>query len=883
MKDKKSLSGENLNDKALLTELRESGYDAVVERFLFNQFSLEVAADEVFWLQSDSKVIYINQFACERLGYTRDELLSMYIWELDPNLTEAIWKEFWIGFKERKFTQSETLHKAKSGEIIPVEMKAYLYSAGEQDFLVGFATDISAKKFNEAKVNRHQSYLEMQIESRTKNLVAEKNRAEQKAEELRVALSNLAKSEQMLSQTGEVAGVGGWELDLLTNDLSWTVQTYRIHKLPENTKVTVELAIEFYAPEAKSAIQSAIERTIETGIGWDLELPVNRADGVRIWVRVAGEIEYNNNLPVRLFGTFHDITDARRTRIELAEKNELLQVTLKSIGDGVITTDANCNVTWLNPAAEQITGWSNKTANGKPLNVILELLNAVSETSAQRIVNRCVKNGELVEFADDSNLLSKSGREYAVEGSASPIKNDSNDILGAVLIFSDVTESRRISSEINYRASHDVLTGLLNRAEFEISLGKALDSVHRERSSQALLFIDLDQFKIVNDTCGHNVGDTFLVQVAKLLLTCVRPRDLVARLGGDEFAIILKNCSSEKAAMIAQNICEEIESYRFLYEQSRFRIGASIGLVPIDQRWIDTESIMKAVDNACYAAKDAGRNRVHLWVDTDELIKARRQDLIWATRLEKAFDENRFVLFAQRIFPIGRQSNGLHAEILIRMVDEHGKIVPAGVFFPAAERFNFATRLDKWVLQSTLAELNKLDNLDSIEMIAVNISGQSIGDRTFHQFVREQLSKVRIELRERLCLEITETEAIRNITDAKDFIQQAREVSVKVALDDFGAGASSFSYIKHLPVDLLKIDGQFVQDIIHDPLDEVAVRSFVDVARVRGVQTIAEFVDQPEVLERLRELEVDFAQGYLLHKPEPLALVLKNHLFELSD
>ena len=684
----------------------------------------------------------------------------------------------------------------------------------------------------------------------------------------------LRKSEQLLNRTGEVAGVGGWELDLLTRALTWSAQTRRIHGVAPDYMPVLSEAINFYAAEARPIIQAAVDQCMATGENWDLELPVIRADGQRIWVRAVGAVEFEDGKPVRLMGAFQDVTALRTVTAKLAEQHELMRVTLQSIGDAVITTDASSTVTWLNPVAERMTGWLSAEAKGRPVSQVFHIVNEETRAPAESPVEACLQQGKLAGLASHTLLISRAGAEFGIEDSASPIRNERGELLGVVLVFHDVTEQRRLSGEMSYRATHDALTGLVNRAEFEARLRRTLNKAHEDRSEHALLFIDLDQFKLVNDACGHSVGDQLLQQVSKLLSETVRARDTLARLGGDEFAVILEHCSADQAKRVAQQICERMDDFRFMHDERRFRIGASIGLVPLDNRWGSTAAVIQAADTSCYAAKEAGRNRVHAWYDTDQAMRARHGEMQWAARLEQALDENRFALYAQRIHALDQQTHGLHAEVLLRMIDSDGSVVQPAAFLPAAERFHFASRIDRWVLRHSIDTLQSLSDLATVDTLCVNLSGQSIGDRAFHRQAIDTLTDAGAEVCQRLCLEITETAAVTNMADANVFIGQVRALGVRIALDDFGAGASSFGYLKNLTVDLIKIDGQFIRDLIDDPLDDAAVRCFVDVARVVGVKTVAEFVDRPEVLDRVRGIGIDFAQGYLLHRPEPLETVL---------
>jgi diguanylate cyclase (GGDEF)-like protein len=470
-------------------------------------------------------------------------------------------------------------------------------------------------------------------------------------------------------------------------------------------------------------------------------------------------------------------------------------------------------------------------------------------------------------------LVARAEQRFAVEDLASPIRGDSGDIRGVVLVFHDVTEQRRVSTEMSYRATHDALTGLLNRSEFEVRMRFLLHKAHTDGTHGSMLFIDLDQFKLVNDACGHSAGDRLLVQVGRLLGDVVRSSDTVARLGGDEFAIILEGCMPDQAQSVAQEICDMLENYRFDYDGQRFRVGASIGLVPVDARWPAIAKIMQAADDSCYAAKEAGRNRVHPWSDSDRAMRDRHSEMQWAARLTRALDENHFELFAQRLYPLQLAEGGIHAEILLRLRESNGSLSLPGIFIPAAERFHLATRIDRWVLRRAIDWMSSAP-LGAIEMLCVNLSGQSVGDRAFHRWAIGVLEEAGPSICHLLCLEITETAAITNLADASMFIHQLRQVGVRVALDDFGAGASSFGYLKTMPVDFLKIDGQFVRDLVTDRLDQAAVRCFVDVASLLGIKTVAEYVDHPDVLRTLRAMGVDMAQGFLIHKPAPLAELL---------
>lgn len=556
---------------------------------------------------------------------------------------------------------------------------------------------------------------------------------------------------------------------------------------------------------------------------------------------------------------------------DLRDSREMLHVTLRSIADAVITTDAQGAVTWLNPVAERMTGWSNHAAQGQSIEDVFCIVHGETRQPAANPVRASLHERCTTGLADHTVLLSRDGSERGIEDSAAPICDADGTMHGVVLVFHDVTEQRRLSHEMNHRASHDALTGLVNRSEFDLRLQRTLARAHQDHSDNALLYIDLDQFKLVNDACGHTAGDQLLRQVSQLLRSTVRTRDTLARLGGDEFGVLLEHCTTAQALRVAQQVCEQMDEYRFHHGERRFRIGASIGLVPVDARWVSATAVLQAADASCYAAKEAGRNRVHAWHDTDEALRERQGQMAWINRLEQALDEDRFELYGQRILPVGTAAAGLHCEVLLRLREPDGTLVLPGAFLPAAERFQMATRIDRWVLRRVFDELAEVDVMPDV--IAVNLSGQSLGDRSFHRYVADLVAEARFDVT-RLCFEVTETAAITHLGDAAVFMSEMRTLGIRIALDDFGAGTSSFGYLKTLPVDVLKIDGQFIGDLPHDALDLAAVRCFRDVARVVGMHTVAEFVETEAVLAQLGEIGIDFAQGYLVHRPEPLSGLL---------
>ncbi len=673
----------------------------------------------------------------------------------------------------------------------------------------------------------------------------------------------LRESQGFLARTGAAAGVGGWELNLITGKLTWSDETRRLHEVSPEFEPNVADALRFYADRSRTIIEQAVDEGIKHATPWDLELELVSAKGRKFWARATGTAEFQNGTAARLVGAFQDITEKRRLEQELADSYELVRVTLDSIGDAVITTDPQGLVQWLNPVAESMTGWNKSEARSRPLADVFNILHAESREASL-------------------TLISRAGIEFGIEESTSPIRNAEGHILGSVVVFHDVTEQRRLSHEVSHRATHDALTGLVNRAEFEGRLSRLLAGLMLEGNAHVLMYIDLDEFKVVNDACGHSAGDQLLRQVSAVLQGCVRGRDTVARLGGDEFGVLLENCDIEHGQLIAQKICDQMESYRFAHDGRRYRIGTSIGVVPVDLRWGSPAAVMQAADSCCYSAKDSGRNRVHLWVDSAGAQQVRQGEMQWVNRLEAAMEENRFVLFAQHIEPIGGAGERLHCEVLLRLHDDDGAVILPGAFLPSAERFHLASRIDRWVVQRVLTHLESdATHMDRIGTVAINLSGQSLGDRAFHRDLIRMLRIASCDIR-KLCFDITETAAISNLGDAKVFIDEVRSLGVRIALDDFGAGASSFGYLRTLPVDYLKIDGQFITGLLDDPLDDAAVRCSCEIARIVGVKTIAKSVESAQIRAALETIGVDLAQGYSVHRPEPFLHVLPRTVGTLS-
>jgi diguanylate cyclase (GGDEF)-like protein/PAS domain S-box-containing protein len=596
---------------------------------------------------------------------------------------------------------------------------------------------------------------------------------------------------------------------------------------------------------------------------------MRHATGEWRWVisRAKAKVDDKGRL-LRLVGVELDITERKLYEEALFREKESAQITLQSIGDGVITSDAKGVIDYVNPVAEALTGWRLEDSQGR---AIEEIFRAFHEETCEPLENPlavAIRRTRSIKSVRPMLLIRRDGNEIYVESTASPIRDGSGAVSGGVLVFHDVSEARELNRRLSYHASHDVLTGLVNRREFENRMERALKSAKARETSYALCVLDLDQFKIVNDTCGHSAGDALLGQVGALLKSKVRWRDTLARLGGDEFGILLESCSLDEAMRTAEALREAVRNFKFTWEERTFRLGASIGVVPISADNADVASILSAADSACQAAKEAGRNRVHSFEENDIDLMRRRREMQWAARINNALEEGRFELFRQTIMPLQKTEAGAHYELLLRMRDEAGKIVGPDNFMTAAERYGITPSIDRWVIENAFRWLvSEADEREKLTMCSINLSGQSLGDDKFLPYVIDQFHRSGLDAT-KICFEITETAAIASFSQANRFIQALKELGCKFALDDFGTGLSSFGYLKHFPVDYLKIDGSFVKEILHDPIDREMVRSINEIGHLTGKQTIAEFAENQEIINMLQSLGVDYAQGYGVSQPQ---------------
>jgi Amt family ammonium transporter len=605
--------------------------------------------------------------------------------------------------------------------------------------------------------------------------------------------------------------------------------------------------------------------------GTKVELRMVRPGAQRVFYEVSVS-ENHQDHELRFTGTVRDITDRKQIEMQLHQQRDLAQVTLASIGDGVITTDETGVIQYINPVASRLTGWPAHQARGQFITTVYNLQDEHTRQPLPNPVREVLKRGQLMPRREHALLLRRDQDSVPVLDTAAPIRSRDGFIIGAVLVFHDVTVTLNLARELTHQATHDALTGIPNRREFERRLSELLARDEPQLQPHVLCYLDLDQFKIVNDTCGHVAGDELLRQVTQLVRSQLRASDTLARLGGDEFGLILQSCPLERAEQLANGIREAIADFRFGWEGKSFSIGVSIGLVCMDPSHKDLGLLLAAADAACYAAKESGRNRVHVYQADDSKVMEQQGQMQWVTRLQSALDQDRLRLYVQPIVPLHENTvEQTHFEILVRL-EEDGKLVLPGAFLPAAERYGLMPRIDQWVVNNTLAwmgdQLRQKGQLDGV--YCINLSGASLSDERFRQSLHATLEQLQLPVGS-VCFEITETAAVANLSKVVHFIGEVKALGCLFALDDFGSGLSSFAYLKNLPVDFLKIDGGFVKDIETDPIDLAMVQAINAIGHVMGLKTIAEYVSSPAILERIRDIGLDFGQGFHLGEPAPLS------------
>ena len=586
--------------------------------------------------------------------------------------------------------------------------------------------------------------------------------------------------------------------------------------------------------------------------------------GDRVWLSINGVPNFDDNgnfLGYR--GTGSDITARKKIEGELLT---LSQITF-NMGEGAMLVRASdATILYANPAFDKMFGYESGGVIGKHISILTSPTDLSGENPSDIMLRELQSNGawrgEISNVKNDGTLFWCSAN----------LSTFTHSEIGEVWIsiYSDISKSKQVEENLSYMASHDNLTGLFNRREFENRAERVISAIQQDREEHALCFLDLDQFKVVNDTCGHTAGDELLRQLSSTLTKIVRRSDTFARLGGDEFGLLMVNCSLSQANRAATKILKEVEDFQFSWGNQQFRIGVSIGLVGITETTDNLTELLKRADAACYMAKDLGRNRIHVYRQDDAELAHRHGEMQWVTRINQALKEDRFTLYAQKIVSLSNDTKR-HYEILIRMIDTDGTIIPPGAYLPAAERYDLINKLDSWVINNVFTLMTShREIVKQINFISINLSGQSVTNLDFLRTVIDKIKSSRIDPK-KICFEITETAAISNLNVATTFITELGQLGCKFALDDFGSGLSSFGYLKNLPVNYLKIDGMFVKDMVTDPIDRAMVKSINDIGHVMGMKTIAEFVENDAIRDQLAEIGVDYVQGYGIEKPLPVS------------
>ncbi len=589
------------------------------------------------------------------------------------------------------------------------------------------------------------------------------------------------------------------------------------------------------------------------------------------WVFGRGELELDESGTVTaMIGTIQDITERKEADERLFEEKERAQVTLHSIGDGVIATDASARVDFMNPVAESLTGWSTVAARGRPLDEVLRLLDEHRREPIPDPVASCLRDGPIRVLARHGVLIGRDGAVCAVDASAAPIRGRKGSVLGAVLVIRDVSENRRLARQLAHDATHDALTGLVNRAEFERRLHATLAATKTHGTRHALCYMDLDQFKVVNDTAGHAAGDELLKQICVLLSGMIGDGDTLARIGGDEMGLLLVDTPLERAQTVAQSMVNSIRDHRFDWGGRSYRVGVSVGLVPIVPGAESAAQILTQADVACYIAKQNGRNRVHLYRLEDGQTAVHHNEILDAAGVRNALEQGRFRLYYQPMVSLGSpEPLPVRYEVLLRILPEDGLGEPTlpPSFITAAERFGLMDEIDRWVIETAFRDYGSGIGRTGAK-IAINLSGSSLSDETLLAFIETQLARFAVPPGQ-VCFEITETAGIQNLHRAIDLMTALKGHGCQLALDDFGSGLSSFRYLKSLPVDYVKIDGSFVRNMAENESDCVLVEAINRMSHTLGIETVAEYVHSAAVVECLTMLRVDYAQGFFFGRPAP--------------
>ncbi|HTT27799.1 MAG TPA: EAL domain-containing protein [Solirubrobacteraceae bacterium] len=680
-----------------------------------------------------------------------------------------------------------------------------------------------------------------------------------------------ARGERLLTDAEQAAGTGSFELELGRGNTHFSAGLRRIFATPADVELTRELMLERVHPEDRELVERSFESAAGAKDPLHFEFRITRFDGEERVVRARGEaIVEGRRGPAKVVGTMQDVTEEAAGRAA----RDLLSYVVQSTGDAIVTKSHDGTITSWNRGAEQLYGYSPEEAIGQPI-ALIEPAHRAGEQ--QRILETLLSGESIDNF--ETEAMRKDGGVLAVSLTVSPVTNATGRIVSTAIIARDTTERVRYEERLRHMADHDQLTGLLNRRRFDEQLKRELARAGRYAAHSAVLSIDIDNFKGINDSAGHAAGDAVLVQVASVLSSRFRSTDVVARLGGDEFAVLLSAVGAEEARAAAEDLLSGIRNSPASYGGRPFRISASIGVTAFESDDATAGEVLVNADLAMYAAKTGGRDRVVVYT-APEARKARAMaKLTWSQRIQDALDRDRFVLHLQPILELAT-GKIKHGELLLRMKGERGKLIAPGAFLPAAERFGLIHAIDRWVVSRAIQLI--AESMGPIPRVGINLSGESVvGDSELLRMIERELDNSSVDP-SKLIFEVTETAAIANMPEATQFARGLTDLGCSLALDDFGTGFGSFYYLKHLPVSYVKLDGEFIQNLPRSEVDEHMVKAIVGVSQALGIKTVAESVADEETISLLQKHQVDYAQGYYVGKPTPLSVAMA-HGGWLSD
>lgn len=833
-----------------------------------------------------------NSAASNFYGYPLGELESMNVRDLNTLSQQQVVEEM-----QRAKSESRNYfifgHRVADGSIRTVEVHSFPVNYNNKKRLFSTIVDITQQRDLQSALWHHQSQLEATVDSQSKQMNENSQRKFQlmsaafvvllvlvvllwRARNSSISSNKIVDSQhQRLNDVIEGTNAGIWEWDTRTNIIEVNERWANIfgYEINELTPLTTERWESMVHPDDIAHLREHMSAHLAGKTDrYQLEVRLRHKNDSWVWILSRAKlISRSDGQSGVVSGMIQDITQRRKNEEELRMLSRALEFSSSSI----IIFDDSGVIEYVNPTFERTTGYEKSEAVGEKHRFIKST--ATSEDAYDKVYNdmwASIEAGR--DWKGEARNIRKDGSYYWVRDSVSSIKDEGGKITHYVSIQDDITNEYELNERLTFQATHDILTGLINRYEFERRAKQVLANVSKTKVEHALCFIDLDQFKVINDTCGHVAGDELLRQLGRMLQGVVRDSDTLARLGGDEFGLLMENCTIDQSQRVAELILIAAREFQFVWDGQVFRIGLSIGLVAVTEGIQELTELLQQADAACYMAKDLGRDRIHVYHPDDTEMVLRKGEMQWVAQINQALDEERFCLYAQPIKGISGNDE-MHYEVLLRLLDEKGEIVPPGAFLPAAERYNLIEKIDRWVVKNTFELMaSNTEFFDNIHFISINLSGKSLTNPKFLEYIFAELNRSKIES-EKICFEVTETVAISNLDAASTFISILKEVGFSFALDDFGSGLSSFGYLKTLPVDYLKIDGMFVKDIIDDPIDKAMVESINNIGHVMGMKTIAEFVENDQIKEMLNDIGVDYVQGYGIGKPEPFkALIEKN-------